>query len=286
MTGLIVWVILTIITGIMISKKTTSKIIIFGGGFIASLLILMILTPFFTQKPPPAPIRKEQGQDVKPNQSESVQTKPNTASSDLLEYNLAIINAGGYVSEDHITVSRFRSLLDQLSSTYRENKQQIADMSVKAQELLKEEGVKESLLNIMEGLNQLFAIKTENKKFPNPEYSDSLSVYATLRRKGQSHSEAIRGIQSILQLAGAAAADGKAGCVSAYDKAVIAAKDADRSIQKGDMCGAANGLEIALNWLGTAENKCAGDSSKLKDVLALRDFLRPAFAKCIISCGH
>ncbi len=58
--GLILWVILTIIVGIMISKMTTSKITIFGGGFIASLLILIILTPFFTQKPPPAPIQKKE----------------------------------------------------------------------------------------------------------------------------------------------------------------------------------------------------------------------------------
>ena len=74
----------------------------------------------------------------------------NTAhAGDSLEYQLATINAAGYVSRDDITVARFRSLLDQLSTTYIENKQQIADMSVKAQQLLKKEGVKESLLNIM-----------------------------------------------------------------------------------------------------------------------------------------
>ena len=89
----------------------------------------------------------------------------NTAHADeSLEYKLATINARGYVSKDHITVARFRSLLDQLSSTYVENKQQIADMSVTAQEMLKKDGIEENLLNIMEGLNQLFATRIENQK--------------------------------------------------------------------------------------------------------------------------
>lgn len=111
-----------------------------------------------------------------------------------LEYQLATINAGGYVSKDHITVARFRSLLNQLSSTYVENKQQIADMSVKAQQILKEDGVEESLLNIMEGLNQLFSRKIENQK-----YAEYLAAYVTLRNKGQSHSQAISGLKAILQ---------------------------------------------------------------------------------------
>lgn len=119
----------------------------------------------------------------------------NTAhASESLEYQLATINAGGYVSRDHITVARFRSLLDQLSSTYIENKQQIADMSVKAQQLLKKDGVEENLLKIMEGLNQLFASRIENQK-----YAEYAAVYVTLRSKGQSHSEAIRGLQAILR---------------------------------------------------------------------------------------
>lgn len=119
----------------------------------------------------------------------------NTAhASESHEYQLATINASGYVSKDHITVARFRSLLDQLSSTYVENKQQIADMSVKAQQLLKKDGVEESLLKIMEGLNQLFASRIENQK-----YAEYAAAYVTLRSKGQSHSEAIRGLQAILR---------------------------------------------------------------------------------------
>lgn len=111
-----------------------------------------------------------------------------------LEHQLATINAGGYVAKDDITVARFRSLLEQLSSTYVEDKQEIADASVTAKQLLKKDGVAESLLNIMEGLNQLFATKIENQK-----YIESAAAYVTLRNKGQSHSEALRGLQAILR---------------------------------------------------------------------------------------
>lgn len=117
--------------------------------------------------------------------------------AESLEYKLATINARGYVSKNHITVARFRSLLDQLSSTYVENKQQIADMSVTAQDLLEKDGIEESLLNIMEGLNQLFATRIENQK-----YAEYAAAYVTLRSKGQSHSQAIRGLQAILRSLG------------------------------------------------------------------------------------
>jgi len=205
--------------------------------------------------------------------------------SDSLEYKLATINAGGYVSKDHVTVSQFRGLLDKLSSTYRENRQQVADISVKTQELLKENGVKESLFNIMKGLNQLFAVKAENKKFPNPEYSDSAAAYAMQRREGKSHSEAIRELQSVLKLAVVA------DCVTTYGKAIVAIEDSVRSVQKGDACGAANGIEIALNRLGTAETKCAGDPDttkdiSTKDISTLRSQLILALAKYVKLCGH
>ena len=85
-------------------------------------------------------------------------------------------------------------MLDQLSSTYIENKQQIADMSVKAQQLLKKDGVEESLLKIMEGMNRLFASRIKNQK-----YAEYAAAYVSLRIKGQSHSEAIRGLQAILR---------------------------------------------------------------------------------------
>lgn len=114
--------------------------------------------------------------------------------NDTLEYQLATINSGSYVPKDHVTVARFRSLLEQLSETFVENRQQIADMSVTARQLLKKNGIEESLINIMEGLNTIFSIRVDNQK-----YSEYAAAYVTLRDKGQSHSEAVRGLTEIVR---------------------------------------------------------------------------------------
>ena len=68
-------------------------------------------------------------------------------------------------------------------------------MTVKAQQVLeKEEGIKESLLNMMEGMNQIFYMKVENQN-----YSEYMAAYMVLRRKGQSHNEAIDGLKGIVE---------------------------------------------------------------------------------------
>jgi len=114
-----------------------------------------------------------------------------------IEYQLAVINAGGVVPKDDITVARFRSLLKQLDDTFVEDKQQIADMAVKARKLLKDEGIDEKLLNIMEGMNKLFSKPIENQKYA--EYS---AAYVLLRQKGMSHAEAFDGLKGILESMG------------------------------------------------------------------------------------
>jgi len=125
---------------------------------------------------------------------ERKKAEPAIVKEKSLEYMLATINDGGYVSEDHITVARFRSLLQQLSATYIENPQQIADMSVKAKELLKNDGIDEKLMNIMEAMNKLFPKKIENQK-----YAEYIAAYVTLRHKGQTHDQAVIGLQELLR---------------------------------------------------------------------------------------
>jgi len=120
-------------------------------------------------------------------------TKPVAQKQKSIEYMLATIEKG-YVSNGDIIIARFRSLLEQLESKFVENKKQISDMSVKGQQLLKEEGVKESLLNIMEGMNGLFSKESANLK-----YAKYMSYYMGLRTSGQSHHEAIEGLKAILQ---------------------------------------------------------------------------------------
>ncbi len=111
-----------------------------------------------------------------------------------LEYQLATIDKG-YVSDGDPTIARFRSLLDQLSNTYVENKQSIADMTVMTQKLLKEKyGISESLLRIMEGMNQILY-----QRLPNQAYAEYTTAYIQLRNSGMSHSEAVEGLAALIR---------------------------------------------------------------------------------------
>jgi len=110
------------------------------------------------------------------------------------EYNLAIIDGAVPVTASDASVVRFRSLLKQLDETYVENPQQIGDMTVTAQRLLKDDcGVEESLRNIMEGMNQIFYRKVENQK-----YAEYAAAYVQLRNKGMSHQAAVKGLRGIV----------------------------------------------------------------------------------------
>ncbi len=166
-------------------QQKMSPIVKFGGGFLLFCIFLVILAEIGI-------IQREE--------------KPKTSSPDIsrkkdanetLEYKLAVIDEGGFVSKDHVSVARFKSLLRQLSDTFVENEQQISDMSVRAQQILREDGIRESIINIMEGLNRIFLSKVENQKYA--EYS---AVYLTLRTKGQSHQDAIEGLKALIQSLG------------------------------------------------------------------------------------
>jgi len=153
------------------------------GAFILIIIILGIFT------------LEENESEQKAIKSKPEPPKPQPK-PESMEYMLATIDKG-YVSSDDIIIARFRSLLQQLDSTYVESKEQIGDMTVGTQKLLKDEGVKETLLNIMEGMNSLFSKRIENQK-----YAEYASAYAVLRTKGQSHHEAIAGLRAILQSLG------------------------------------------------------------------------------------
>ena len=117
--------------------------------------------------------------------------------AETIEYKLAVIDADRYVPKDHITVARFRSLLRQLTSKFNEDREQIADMSVKAQQLLRDEGIDQKMLEMMEGINRLFP-----QRFPNQRYGEYAAAYVSIRIQGQSHNEALGGLQALLEALG------------------------------------------------------------------------------------
>ena len=111
-----------------------------------------------------------------------------------MAYMLTVIDGGVPLSESDITVTHFKSLLKQLDATYVENTQQIGDMTVAIRKVLREKyGVKVSIKSIMEGMNQIFCSNIENQK-----YAEYIAAYATLRKKGISHKEAINSLRSLV----------------------------------------------------------------------------------------
>jgi len=116
--------------------------------------------------------------------------------SETIEYKLATIDKG-YVSRDDVTIIRFKSLLQQLDATYAEDKQNIADCTVVAQKMLKNDyGIKETMLNIMEDLNQIYPTKV------NPSYALYATGYVMVRGKGSYRQQAIIATEPFLKSIG------------------------------------------------------------------------------------
>ncbi|MGA1796157.1 MAG: hypothetical protein ACMUIL_09880 [bacterium] len=118
----------------------------------------------------------------------------NLINNEPLEYRLAIISTKGNVRYNDAIVSRFRCLLDELSQNYVEDPRQIANMSVIVRNKLKGYGIQESLLTIMEGLNQILWPPDSPKK----RYSEFAFAYADLRNKGLTHQDAVETIQALV----------------------------------------------------------------------------------------
>ena len=70
-----------------------------------------------------------------------------------LEYKLAVINAGGFVEEDDETIQVFKGLLDKLEKKVVNSRQGIADITVKTQEILRDEGYNVELIQVIRDLN-------------------------------------------------------------------------------------------------------------------------------------
>lgn len=114
------------------------------------------------------------------------------------EKQLAFLNASNrsWTKLDPVVVARFRSLLNQLNERYSENDHQIADWTVQMQEALETYGIKESLLNLMEGMNSAsLGVRLDSKR----SYHDDLTNYAVLRNKGWTHKEAIKGTKQFIE---------------------------------------------------------------------------------------
>lgn len=118
----------------------------------------------------------------------------NTIKSESLEYRLAVVNTESFVIEGDPIIGRFSSMLDQLSANYLEDRQQIANISIIICDKMKSNGIDESLLDIMDGLDKLIWPQDFKKR----RYSEYLITYASLRNKGLNKQEAIETLQAMI----------------------------------------------------------------------------------------
>ncbi len=86
-----------------------------------------------------------------------------------IEYQLACLNAGHCVSEDDPTIPRFRFLMDSISAKTTNSEQEIADISYRGVQALKNQyGKNMSLLQLMECMNTVIPAEIKG----TPGYND------------------------------------------------------------------------------------------------------------------
>jgi len=68
----------------------------------------------------------------------------------------------------------------------------LADMAVVAQTSMRESGVDEPLLEILEGMNRIAIVRLSSETFAGP-----LALYVVLRKKGLSHADAIETLTDV-----------------------------------------------------------------------------------------
>lgn len=99
----------------------------------------------------------------------------NAESYDEIAFKLASIDKDKIINRDDVLVNRFRYLLQILDDKTSETKVQIADMTVKAQQILRDEYGKEvSLLFLMENVNDAIPSGA------NVKYAEIISAYILL----------------------------------------------------------------------------------------------------------
>ena len=89
-------------------------------------------------------------------------------------------------SRDELKSARFRTFVADLSAKYNETPMGITDKTYVTHTSLKETGIGESSLEILEAMN-----RTSNFRHANDAYAEHLAVYSVLRQSGQSSTDAV-----------------------------------------------------------------------------------------------
>jgi len=129
--------------------------------------------------------KSEQSKDIAAESEEPLSDQKVAKTEKSIAYKLAVLEKGGYVSEDDQIVKRFDNLLQQLDNKYDVNKQQIGDMTYKLKEVAGNRGINVSMIKAMEGATQV----------GNLTYAEYLGSYLTLIEKGYTHDNTIESLK-------------------------------------------------------------------------------------------
>jgi hypothetical protein len=104
------------------------------------------------------------------------------ADEDSLEYKLAVIHKGGYVSKDDDLVRTYRGALTRAAAACPEGREQVSDMAVKVTQVLGEKGTQVTALEALEAIPT--AVPTEMRG--TMPCSEVLALWAVLVEQGGS----------------------------------------------------------------------------------------------------
>lgn len=146
-------------------EKTKKKSAAIYGGLTILFLILFGTTSDIKN----LPTSKDTVATVdEPQQSKSSEPEKN---NDMpTEQKLAILDAETFVDTTDLKVLRIKTLLNDLASMYNEPRDTIAEYTSKAQGVLHDRGIKESCLNILEGMRR-------GGKVDKTPYKDAVTLY-------------------------------------------------------------------------------------------------------------
>jgi len=126
-----------------------------------------------------------------PSDTRAIDTRP-AGTATPPEQNLATIDAGTQTPANDPIVVKYKVLLDDLSETYSATRQQIADQTAKAWDILRAKGADETTLAIMSGMDKLFGLRRHNQS-----YHQMLAAYITMREVGISRKDALHTLKTL-----------------------------------------------------------------------------------------
>jgi hypothetical protein len=146
---------------------------------IIAVVALGIALALFVDSTAPSTSETETFVDSTAEQAPPSYSESAPAQEPSIAYKLAVIHSSGYVSEDDPLVAAFATALDRLEAKCPEDRQMLADMGVRTQQLLTNDGVNESLLEVFQNLLAM-AIAADGVLGPDG-CKEIFALYATMR---------------------------------------------------------------------------------------------------------